>query len=239
MTAVAPATASGTGRVLKVVRMQLMNRMTFVWVPLLILGATFVMSILIWSMIPSAGPKYSGAGQALMWYLVALGVQSLTLTFPFSQAMSVTRREFFLGTAATAALSSALLAALFTAGGAVELATHGWGLNGRMFYVDWMWAAGPAGAALAVFALAMLMFSGGFWGATAYKRFGAIGLTAILSGIGLLLIGALWLIGRLDAWAVVFGGLARLGIVTVSLGVIAVVIVLAVTAFAMLRRLVP
>jgi hypothetical protein len=238
MTVVTP-TAPQSGRILNVVRMQLINRMTFVWIPLLILGAVFVFSLLIWAMIPYGGPKYSAGAQALVWYLVAVGIQSLTLTFPFSQAMSVTRREFFLGTYLTAALSAALLAVVCTLGGLIELATGGWGMNGWMFYTDWTWSAGPAGAALAVFAIAMLTFTCGFWGATVFKRFGGLGLTIVLVGIGLLLIGCLWVIGRLDAWVAVFGWLGSLGVVSLSLCVLALVAALAATAFGMLRRLVP
>ena len=56
------------------------------------------------------GPKYGGGAQAPLWYFDVVGIQALTLTFPFSQAMSVTRREFFLGTLLTAAFTSSILA---------------------------------------------------------------------------------------------------------------------------------
>ncbi|WP_051192067.1 hypothetical protein [Microbacterium luticocti] len=225
-------------RILNVVRMQLVNRMTFIWIPLVILVGVFVLSVLIWAMIPYGGPKFSGGSQALMWYLFAVGLQSLTLTFPFSQAMSVTRREFFFGTFLTAALCAASLAVLCTLGGLVEAATHGWGLNGWLFHIDWMWSAGPAGAALIVFAVALLMFTIGFWSATVYKRFGGLGLAIVLVGIGLVLIGALWIIGRLNAWAAVFAWLAG-GLLPLSLCLLGLVVVLGATTFAMLRRLTP
>jgi len=221
------------------VRMQFVNRMTYVWIPLLILGAVFVFSMVIWLMIPYGGPKYSGGAQALIWYLFAVGLQSLTLTFPFSQAMSVTRREFFFGTYLTAAVSAALLAVLFTLGGLLELATDGWGLNGWMFHTDWTWAAGPFGSALIVFAAAMLTFTAGFWGATVYKRFGGIGLTIALVAIGALLLVGVWIIGQLNAWAAVFGWIAGAGVVTLALVLLGIMALLAATAFGMLRRLVP
>ncbi|QAY59769.1 hypothetical protein ET475_07050 [Microbacterium protaetiae] len=237
MTTITPAVARG--RIFNVVRMQLINRMTFGWIPLLILGGVFVFSMAIWLMIPYGGPKYSGGAQALIWYLFAVGLQSLTLTFPFSQAMSVTRREFFFGTYLTAAMSAALLAVIFTLGGMLEEATNGWGLNGWMFYTDWTWTAGPLGAALSVFAAAMFTFTAGFWGATVFKRFGGIGLTIILVGIGAVLVVGLWIVGRLNAWVAVFGWIAGAGVVPLSLLLLGVMAVLAATAFGMLRRLVP
>lgn len=237
MTAIVPAVPRG--RIVNVVRMQFVNRMTFIWIPLLILGAVFVFSMVIWLMIPYGGPKYSGGAQALIWYLFAVGLQSLTLTFPFSQAMSVTRREFFFGTYLTAALSAALLAVLFTLGGLLELATGGWGLNGWMFHTDWTWSAGGFGSALIVFAAAMFTFTAGFWGATVYKRFGGIGLTIALVAIGALLLAALWVIGQLNAWAAVFGWIAGAGVVPLALVLLGIMALLAATAFGMLRRLVP
>lgn len=226
-------------RILNVVRMQLVNRMTYIWIPLLILVGTLVLSMLVWAMIPYGGPKYGGGSQAPLWYFFAVGLQALTLTFPFSQAMSVTRRDFFLGTLLTAALTSAILAAVFVVGGYVELATRGWGLNGYFFHLDWVWAAGPGGAALFIFVVAMLFFATGFWGATIFKRFGALGLTIVLVGIGALLVGALWLIERLDAWGPVFGWIAQQGAASLALWGLALVAVLGVVSFATLRRLVP
>ena len=122
-------------RTLNVVRMQLINRQTFVWVPLLILGGSLALSLVIFSLIPYEGEKCGGAAQSTYWYFLALGVLAMSATFPFSQAMSVTRREFYLGTLATAALASGILAALFIVGGFIEQATNGWGLNGYYFYI--------------------------------------------------------------------------------------------------------
>jgi hypothetical protein len=226
-------------RTLNVVRMQLVNRMTYIWIPLIVLGGSLVLSIAIWAMIPYGGAKYGGGSQAPLWYFFAVGLQALTLSFPFSQAMSVTRRSFFVGTMLTASLTAVILAAVFVAGGYLELATHGWGLNGYYFYLDWVWANGPGGAALMIFAAAMLIFSMGFWGATIYKRFGPLGLTVVLVAIGALLVGGMWLIGRLDAWGAVFGGLATAGPAILALWLLVVTVVLAIVSFVALRRLVP
>ena len=93
-------------RTLSVVRLQLVNKQTFLWVPLLVLGGALVITMAIFAMLPVDGIVGGGA-QAPMWYFLVVGVQSLTLTFPFSQALSVTRREFYVGTMLTALLASA------------------------------------------------------------------------------------------------------------------------------------
>jgi hypothetical protein len=226
-------------RTLSVVRMQLVNRQTYIWIPLIVLAGAFVLSLLIWSMIPVDSPKYGGGAQAPLWYFGVVGVQALTLTFPFSQAMSVTRREFYLGTLLTAVLTGGILALIFVAGGLIERATGGWGVNGYFFYLDWIWVAGPAMAGLFYFALAMLFFVIGFWAATIYKRFGALWLTVVLVGIGLVLVGLMWLTGRMNAWARVFEWFAVQGASGLTLWGLLLIAVLAASSFLTLRRAVP
>ena len=101
-------------RTLNVVRLQFVNKQTFLWIPLIVLVGAFVIALLVFSLIPADGPMYSGAAQAPLWYFAIIGSQALTLTFPFAQAMSLTRREFYLGSLAAAAISAAAMATVFT-----------------------------------------------------------------------------------------------------------------------------
>lgn len=226
-------------RTLNVVRMQFVNRQTYVWVPVIVLTGSLVLSLLIYAMIPGDFPKYGGGVWAPLWYLLAVGVQSLTLTFPFSQAMSVTRREFYLGTLLTAGIAAAVLAFLFVIGGLIEQATGGWGMNGWFFFLPWIWEAGPLGAAFFYFVTAVLLFVVGFWSATLYKRFGATLLTTVLVGIGLILVGLMWLVGRFDAWDRVWESLATAGAVGFAAWAAVLAVVLAGIAFLTLRRTTP
>ncbi|WP_125129933.1 hypothetical protein [Microbacterium sp. 10M-3C3] len=226
-------------RTLNVVRMQFVNRQTYLWVPLIVLGGSLVLSILVWALIPYDGPKYGGGAQAPFWYFGVVGVQALTLTFPFSQAMSVTRREYYLGTLLTAGLTSAILTAIFLVGAGIERATGGWGVNGYFFLLDWVWGAGVLGAALFYFAIAMLFFAAGFLGATVYKRYGMVGVTVGLIGLGLVLVALLWSIGRADAWASFFGWFADLGPAGLGALLAALAAAAAVVAFPLLRRATP
>jgi hypothetical protein len=229
-------------RTLSVVRMQLINKQTYIWIPLIILGGAFVLALAIYALLGSSGvdgPKYGGGAQAPLWYFGVVGIYALTLTFPFSQAMSVTRREFYLGTLLTAALTASILAGIAVVGGLIEIATDGWGVNGWFFGLPWIWESGPLGALLLNFVAAMLFFIIGFWAATIYKRFGALGLTVVLVGLGALFVGGLWLIGRLDAWEQVFSWFATQGVVGISLWGIVLGVVLAGSAFLTLRRAIP
>ena len=229
-------------RTLNAVRMQLVNKDTWVWVPLLVLGGTVVVNLAIWVIITtSAGDAtmFSGGAQAPLWYFFAVGIQSMALTFPFSQAMSLTRREFYLGTLLTAALASAALSLVFVLGGLFELATDGWGMNGYMFHLPWVWEPGPLGAALFFFVMTMLFFVVGFWFATLWKRFGALGLTVSITGVVLVLLGGLWLIGYTESWGPVFEWFAGIGPLGLTGWGAVLAVVLAVGSYGSLRRTVP
>lgn len=226
-------------RTLNVVRMQLVNRQTYIWIPLIVLAGAWLLSLAIFAMIPYDGPKAGGGTFAPLWYFLAVGVMALTRTFPFSQAMSVTRREYFLGTLLTAAGTSALLSVVFVIGGLIEVATVGWGINGYFFYLEWLWVAGPWAALLVYFVIAMLFFVAGFWSATIFKRFGSLWLVVVLVGIAALLTAAIFLTTRLGAWEQVFTWIATQGALGLSLWGILVGVVLAAISFATLRRTTP
>ena len=229
-------------RTLSVVRMQLINKQTYIWIPLIILGGAFLLAMAIYAILSSSGvegPFYGGGAQAPLWYFGIVGIQALTLTFPFSQAMSVTRREFYLGTLLTAVLTSAILAGIAVVGGLIERATDGWGMNGWFFMVPWVWESGPLGALIFNFVAAMLFFIVGFWAATIYKRFGALWLTIVLAGVGALFVLGLWVVGRLEAWGVIFEWFTAQGVVGLSLWGVVLGAVLAASAFLTLRRAVP
>lgn len=194
------AALPAASRILRVVRLQFINRYTFLWVPLLITGAAVLISLAVYGMIGSDRPMYGGAGQAPLWYYLAVGIQAMSLTFPFSQAMSLTRREFFLGTALAAAVSASALAAFYVLLGFVEQATNGYGLNGYISLLPWVWAGGWAGAAALVFTLTMFFFFAGFWAATLYRRSGTMAVTLALIGLAAALLAVVFVITRMEAW---------------------------------------
>lgn len=234
------APAGGRHRTLNVVRLQFVNTQTFVWVPALVLGGAWVLTLLIHAIIHSAGgtdPKYGGGSQAPLWYFLVIGVQAMTMTFPFSQAMSLTRREFYVGSLAAAAVSALGMSLAFVLLGLVEQATGGYGFNGYFAYLDWIWADGPLAAGLTYFVLTMLFFIVGFWFATVFKRFGTAVLVLVLLAIGLALIGVVALITWQQAWPQVgqwLAGAGALGLTTWGIGLSAL---LAAGSYLTLRRM--
>ncbi len=231
-------------RIWNVVRMQYVNRQTFIWVPLLVLVSALLITLAIYAIIRSAagediGPLYGGGAQAPLWPFAIAGAQALTMTFPFSQAMSVTRREFHIGTLLTAATTAVMLGGLFILGGLLEQATTGWWMNGYFFYIPWIWEGGPLTAGLFFFAVALLFFIATFLGATIYKRWGTTTLVLIVIAFAVLIVGVVWLVTWLGTWAELFSWFGAQGAAAIALWQLVAVAVLALISFLTLRRAVP
>lgn len=237
MTAIAPAAPKRLGsRTLNVVRLQLINTQSFVWVPLIVLAGAALVSVIIISLIPGDDVKVVGAANAPLWYFVALGVQAMTLAFPFSQAMSITRREFYIGTLIMGAIGSALMATIFIVLAGIEALTDGFGLNGRIAYLPYLFEPGWVSAWLSYFTATMLLFVIGFWMATIWKRFGTLAVVVVGVALGLVVVGAIFVITKAGVWVDVITWFVNTGAFALTVGGLAVTVVLALGSYATLRR---
>jgi hypothetical protein len=226
-------------RTLAVARMQLVTKWTYVGSPLLILAVTFILSLAIFALIPVSAPKFSGGSQAPLWYFMVLGIQGMTMAFPFSQAMSISRRAYFQGTLGVFSILAVVMTVIYLLGAMVERDTGGWGMNGYFFNIPGL-SDGPwYGTGILYFSIMMLMFILGFWFATIFKRWGTTGLLVSLIGTGVVLVGLVALTtlnewwGRFGAWA---SGQTPMSL---GLGALALCVLLAGGSYLTLRRATP
>lgn len=227
-------------RIMKVARMQLMSRWTYLGIPAVIIGGSFLLSLAIWALIPDeVGTKYSGAGQAVMWYFFGLGIQSLTYTFPFSQGMSVSRRRYFLGTVGLFAAIAAAISILYVVLGKVEVATNGWGVQGRMFALDWVADRNWFEQLFFYFILMMFLFLLGFWGATIFKRWQTTGVMIASFSVAALLLAFVALVTWQGWWVAIGSWMISLTPMLVGLLVLALVALLGGGSYLTLRRATP
>lgn len=226
-------------RTLKVMRLQFMNKDTFIWAPLIILACCVVISFAIYAIIPGDANKYGGAAQGVLWYFGAVAIYALTRTFPFSQALSVTRRQFYIGTLLAAVVTAAALALLFVLGGYAEQATGGFWVKGYMFYLPWLWENGPLGAGFVYFTIAMLFFVIGYLFAVIYKSLGNKIMLVCIAALSLVLIGLIGLATWQNAWPAVWAEILRLGAVGLAAWGMLIAVVLAAIGWFPMRRAIP
>lgn len=227
-------------RTLDVVRLQFINTQTFVWVPILVLSGSWVISMLIYWILRTAGVEgvvVGGGAQAPLWYFLVIGAQALALSFPFSQAMSLTRREFFVGSIAAAAVSALGMAVVFVLLGLLELATDGYGWDSYFAHLPWVWEEGALVAGLGYFVATMLVFILGFWFATIYKRFGTAALTLVILAVSLVLLGFVALVTWQRAWPEVWEWILTTGVLGLTLWGVLLAVVLAAGSYLTLRRM--
>lgn len=189
-----------TGRTsspLDVVALQYTNRMRLFGVPAIILSAVVVLSVLIGVAILRSGgslgdmAENGGVAYGIVGYMVALGVQNVTATFPFALALGTTRGRFVAGNL----LTTAAIAVTVTAGVVVllglEVATGGWFIGAHVVRVDVLDDGSALGMLRLALGIATAVSVGSLFGA-AWTRFGPIGPS--LLGIGVALVVAIGLL---------------------------------------------
>jgi len=226
-------------RTVAVARMQLINKWTYIGWPLTILAASFIMSLAIFALIPVQEGKYGGGSQAPMWYFLVLGIQSMTLVFPFSQGLSISRRAFYLGTLSLFSLIALGMTGLYLLGGVIEKATNGWGVYGYFFSIPWVTDGPWYSTAAFFFVVMMFMFIVGFWFATIYKRWGTGGTVVSTVGTGLVLIGIGALSTLLQWWESIGTWFAQQTPLSLSGWAALLCLVLAAGSYSTLRRATP
>ncbi|WP_420178392.1 hypothetical protein [Paenarthrobacter sp. TA1.8] len=226
-------------RTLAVARMQLINKWTYIGWPLTILAASFLMSLAIFALIPVTEGKNGGGSQAPLWYFLVLGIQSMTLVFPFSQGLSISRRAFYLGTLGLFSLIAVGMTVLYMLGGVVERATNGWGVYGYFFNIPWVTDGPWYSTAAFFFVLMMFMFIIGFWFATIFKRWGTTGTLVSTLGTAVALIGAAALTTFLQGWGLVGSWFAQQTPLSISGWAALLCIILAAGSYTTLRRATP
>ncbi|MBP3034860.1 hypothetical protein J2M53_01145 [Arthrobacter sp. zg-ZUI100] len=227
-------------RAFAVARMQLLNKWIYLWIPAIILVSSTLIALAIIAVIPDSGaPNLAFSGQAVMWYFLGMGVQALTLTFPFSQAMSVSRRSFYFGTLGLFAVMAFGLGVLYWLLGIVEEATNGWGIQAHIFALPWIAEAAWYTQILLYFALTTLLFMAGFWFATVYKRWRSTGLTIAFIGLALILLGAVAAATWTESWAAVGAWFVQLTPLALTGWLLLAGVVLAAGSYGTLRRATP
>ncbi len=211
-----PKAGTPISRITRIVKLNLANPWTTIVLPWIIIGAIFALSWGIWLTVftniepsdvgnASEGMQWSGASSWIFVYMMVIAVQAMNLTFPLALGYGVTRRDFYLGSSLTFVLLSVMYAVGLTILAALEEATGGWGVGGRMFTatyfggqeLEW-WMRLPI-----FFFILLFFFFVGAAVATVYVRWKANGLVAFFIILGLLLVGAVALITSTQAWGAV------------------------------------
>lgn len=241
--------ASPIGRVFNVVRLHLANPWTAIILPWMILGIIFAANLAIWAIIyysvdasdradVSEGLQYSGAATYIFVYMMVVAITAMSVTFPFALGYGVTRRDFYLGSAVTFILLSAMYTVGLTILSIIEEATGGWGFGGRMFTA--IYFGENTLQRIFIFFVAFLFFF--FFGAaiaTVWVRWKATGVTAFFVVVTAIVIAGAAVLTFTGNWQLVGNFFVGAGLVGSFAWSLVITVISAVTGYFILRRATP
>jgi hypothetical protein len=185
-------------RVVATARLHLVHPWLSVGVPWAIVGSSFAINLGIWGLgdvgRETGGSATTGGLASLYVTVVFIFVQAVTQMFPFALGLSLSRRDFYLGTALAAGVQAFGYGVALSVLTTIEKATDGWGMQLHF------WAPGPIDAgnpALQFVVFTLPLVACAFLGmgiGVVFKRWGPSGLYAL--GLGVLLVG-----GLIAVWA--------------------------------------
>lgn len=252
MTAVTAGRATAaplTHRISHVLRLHIANPWQTLITPWLVYAAIFGASLAIWyAVVTAAGGRdqidanafsTNGGSSWIFVYMMVIAIQAMNLTFSFALGLGMTRRDYYLGTAAYFVALSGMYAAGITVLAGVETATDGWGVGGR-FFASWPVADLSSWQQFLVYFLLAILFV--FFGAAAgsvWVRWRSLGLYLFLGAILALGIAWVWATTAADSWGAVGDFLTENSVLTIVLWTVPVTLATGVAGYLFLRRATP
>ncbi|MCV2395359.1 hypothetical protein OEB99_13665 [Actinotalea sp. M2MS4P-6] len=197
-------------RLWNAVRLHVANPWPTLILPWFIFAAIFGLNLAIWQIISIAAGgtqnldadafDYNGGVTWVLFFLVAMAVQAMSLTFRFALGLGMTRRDYYVGTVAYLAGLAAMYAVGIAVLAQVERATDGWGLGGR-FFAPWFLADLPAWQLWYLNAAVGLMLAMiGTVVATMWVRWKALGLYTFFGAFAVILVATGWSLTVSESW---------------------------------------
>lgn len=186
----------------------------------------------------AAEPIYTGASQAALWCLVFMAAYSATHAFPFSLALSYSRRVFVIGALLAFAALSLGFGAAYALAAWIEQLTDGYGIEAYNFALPYL-VNGPGGvlsAGLMAAMLSLMIMLAGFGFTIVYRRLGLMLFWAVLLGLVVVLAAAVMLITVNGGWATVGEWIMNQSALSLSGWLTLPSVVFAVVSYGMIRK---
>lgn len=201
---------SSFARVPAAFRLQFAVPYSFIWLPMFIfmlawalgIGIGFFIDAQMPDRVASQEPLHStGASQATIWYLAFMAAYSASHTFPFSLALSYSRRVYLIGTHLTFLVVAAGYGVAAMLAYYIERVTDGFGKHIYVFGMSFMPDYGGGfGLAAAATVLVMFFMCFGFFWAILYRRTTILILWAVIIGVIVAVLGSAVLVTHYGWW---------------------------------------
>ena len=175
-------------RVANVVAIYTRDKFSWFYLPWIIVGISFSINVIIAVLVGGKAPIYTGGLSSIYIYMLVAGSIAVAGTFPFAIGFSGRRTDYFLGTAAIAAATSAAWALLIWLFSFIEgNLFKNWGVDLHFFHLPYLSDGSLLGQFWVYFTVMLMMFFLGFTPASIYQRFGRMGMYTLFGVSGLLI----------------------------------------------------
>lgn len=239
------ASRSSFARIWSAFRLQFTVPSQMIGVPLIVFFGVWALAIGIGLWIQhlaegEAEPFYTGASQATIWTLAFMAAYSASHAFPFSMALSYSRRVFVLGAFLAFAAVSAGFGALFAIAVLLERATDGFWAESYTFDLPLMTQnAGVLGAGVLAGAVCLGAMMIGFFWSILYRRVNLATLWIIALGMLVALAVIIMVLTQNESWPQVFDWLAAQSSYSFAGWVLLLTLGLTAVNYLLIRRAVP
>ncbi len=238
------ATRSSFARIPSAFKLQFTVPSQMIWVPLLVFFGAWAVAIGIGLWIRHVAGDgaaiNTGASQATVWCLAFIAAYSASHTFPFSMALSYSRRVFVLGAFLAFATVSAGFGALFSIAILVERATDGFWAESYAFDLPFVTQnAGVLGAGILAGAVCLAAMMFGFFWSILYRRVSLVVLWVIVLALVALMAVTVMVLTQNDWWPHVWDWLAVQSSYSFAGWVLLLTLALTALNYLVIRRAVP
>ncbi|NEW08044.1 hypothetical protein GK047_18755 [Paenibacillus sp. SYP-B3998] len=192
-----------------VMKMHLRDKAMWFYTPWIIIAASFVINLVLAFSLNEEGAFHSGSVVAIFIYTFVAGTVTLKETFPFALGLSVRRKDYFLGTFATAMMVNLISAVMLAVLSIAEQATNGWGTQLYYFQVEFLKDVPLIGMLGIYFILLVNMYFLGLAISSIHRRFGRNGMFAFFTAVFLLGVVGTFLNAYFHLWGDMFGWLVH------------------------------
>lgn len=247
-------TQSSYARIPAAFRLQFVVKSTFISAPLMVFGAAWAIAMAIALWIHSTTDRsavdtltaddaiiITGSPQAVLGMLMFTAAYSASHTFPFSMALSYSRRVFVMGAFLAFAAVSAAFGTAFALAAGIERATDGYGIHvynfDLPFFTQGTGGIPAAGLVTAVLCLFLMMI--GFFWSILYRRVALMMLWIIIIGVIAVLLAGIMVTTQNDWWPSIWQWFTNQNALTLSGWLVLPLVAVAVINYLVIRKATP
>ena len=224
-------------RTVGVFKMHLRDKFSWLYLPWMIVGGVFAVSIALASALPET--IVSGGLFSIFVYYFLLGIIVPPQTFLYSLGMSIRRTDYFLGTSFAAAVFGAISSLLLLVLAILEHTwLSNWGIGLEFFHLPFVNDVSVPMQFIAYFVLIMFLFFAGLTIASIYRKFGRPGMYVFALLLFFIFAFTPLLISYYDRWERIGQWIIAniLSMNVVTLWLVPLIALFALASYGMLRR---